>query len=291
MNSHNALRGILLTCVVALIFACMDSLAKALAVLHGVVLMTWMRYLVQAVLLGGWLWSRQGSAAFRLNCPQLQVVRGACQLGISLFFFSALRFLPIGEATAVQFIAPLLVILLAGPLLGERARAAQGIAVLIGFAGVLIIVRPGGGLLTLAMLLPLGSAFCHALYQLLTRRIAGRDSVLLSNFMSGVVGLTGMTPLLFFFWNGIPDATALLGMAALGAIAMGGHLLMTQAFHYSSPVLLAPFSYLQILFASVLGIFLFQHQPDVGSLVGMAVIAAGGLFSLWLQTAHRRTRA
>lgn len=291
MNSHNALRGIVLTCVVALIFACMDSLAKTLAVLHGVVLMTWVRYLVQAVLLGGWLWSRQGAAAFRVNCPQLQVTRGLCQLGISLFFFSALRFLPIGEATAVQFIAPLLVILLAGPVLGERARAAQGLAVLIGFSGVLIIVRPGGGLLTLAMLLPLGSAFCHALYQLLTRRIAGRDPVLLSNFMSGVVGLLGMTPLLVFFWSGIPDSVALLGMAALGAIAMGGHLLMTQAFQYSSPVLLAPFSYLQILFASLLGILLFQHQPDVGSWTGMAVIAAGGLLSLWLQTAHRRKHA
>lgn len=279
----NPLKGILLTCLVALIFASMDSLAKYLALAHGVVLVTWARYLAQSALLGAWLLPRQGLGLLRVNCPGLQVLRGLSQLGISLFFFSALRVLPLGEATAVQFLAPLLVTLLAVPILGERARPIQWLAVAIGFAGVLIIVRPGGGLLTPAMLLPLGSATCYALYQLLTRRIGNRDSALTSNLISGLIGLGGMSLLLPWFWAGWPALPALLAMLALGGIGVFGHLLMTRAFHYSSPVVLAPFSYLQILFAALLGLLVFAHRPDGGALLGMAVIICAGLLSVWVQ--------
>lgn len=284
----NPLKGILLTCLVALIFASMDSLAKFLALAHGVVLVTWVRYFAQTALLSAWLLPRQGLGLLRVNCPGLQVLRGLSQLGISLFFFSALRFLPLGEATAVQFLAPLLVTLLAMPILGERARPIQWLAVAIGFVGVLIIVRPGGGLLTPAMLLPLGSATCYALYQLLTRRIGSRDPALTSNLVSGVIGLGGMSLLLPWFWEGWPTLPYLLGMLALGSIGVVGHLLMTRAFHYSSPVLLAPFSYLQILFAALLGLLIFAHRPDGGALLGMAVIISAGLLSAWVQARGAR---
>lgn len=224
----------------------------------------------------------------RVNCPRLQLLRGLSLLSISLLFLSALSRLPLGEATAVHFVAPLLVILLAIPVLGERASLGQWLAVASGFLGVLIIVRLGGGLLGPAMLLPLGSASGYTCYQLLTRRIGSRDSAAATNLITGLVGTLGMSLLLPWFWVGWPPLPHLLAMACLGLIALVGHLLLTLAFQYSSPVLLAPFSYLQILVSVLYGCLLFDHAPDGGALLGMAVIALGGLGSAWLQARGSR---
>lgn len=159
---------------------------------------------------------------------------------------------------------------------------------LSGFHSVLIVVRPGGGLLGPAMLLPLGSASGYACYQLLTRRIGSRDSAAATNLITGLVGTLGMSLLLPWFWIGWPLLPHLLAMAYLGLIALVGHLLLTLAFQYSSPVLLAPFSYLQILVSVLYGGLLFDHAPDGGALLGMAVIALGGLGSAWLQARGSR---
>lgn len=179
--------------------------------------------------------------------------------------------------------APVVVILRGMPLLGDRANPAQCLAFGVAFLGVLIIVVPAGGLLPPAMLLPWAWATCYAFYQLLTRRIGTRDSAGAPNLVTGLVGATAMTLLLPLFWQGLPPWPQLLAMAALGAIAVGGHMLLTIAFQYSSPVSLAPFSYLQILFAVLLGLLLFDHAPDSGALLGMGVIALSGLGSAWLQ--------
>jgi len=287
MSISRPLQGILLSCAAVVLFSSIDSLAKYLAVSHGVATILWVRYLTQSLLLAGWLLPRQGLRVLRVNCPGLQLLRGLSLLSISLLFLSALRYLPIGEATAVHFISPMLVILLAIPLLGERARLAQWLLVACGFAGVLIIVRPGSSLYTPAMLLPVASATCYALYQLLTRRIGSRDGAAATNLVTSLVGSAGMSLLLPLFWSGLPDWPALLAMAFLGALAVAGHMLLTFAFHCSSPVALAPFSYLQILFSVLYGVLLFDHLPDGGSLLGMGVIALSGLASAWLQGRHR----
>ncbi len=289
MSATRPLKGILLICLVALLLACLDSLSKALAAGYGVLLVLWVRYLTQSLLLAAWQWPRRGRPPLRVQCPALQLWRGLSLLGLSLFFLSALSLLPQGEATAVQFLAPLLVVVLAVPLLGERASLGQWLAVGLGFAGVLIIVRPGGGLLTPAMLLPVCSATCYALYQIFTRLIGTRDSAAVSNLCTGVIGLTGLSLLLPGFWAGWPEAGALLAMASLGAFAVVIHTLLTVAFQSCSPVLLAPFGYLQIPFAALLGLLVFDHRPEPGALLGMAVIIASGLLSAALQ-ARRRPR-
>lgn len=185
------------------------------------------------------------------------------------------------------FIAPLLVTLLSSHILGERASSGQWLAVGAGFLGVLIIVRPGGGLLTPGMLLPLGAALCFTLYQLITRRIGARDTVTTSNMISGVVGVVIMSVLVPFFWTDIPTPIHLAAMFTQGTIATAGHLLLTQAYRFTSPMVLAPFSYLQILFAGLYGALFFDHVPDTGALVGMSVIAMSGL-ATWLT--HRYAR-
>lgn len=277
------LKGILLTCAAVLVFSSLDSLSKYLTGFHSVLMILWVRYLSQTLLLTAWQLPKLGWRVLKVNCPGLQLLRGLSLLSISLLFLSALSLLPIGEATAVHFISPLLVILLAIPLLGERASLVQWLLVGLGFLGVLIIVRPGGGLLTPAMLLPVGSAACYAFYQLLTRRIGTRDSAATTNLITGLVGAIGMSLLLPLFWQGLPPLPHLLAMASLGAIAVGGHMLLTVAFQYSSPVVLAPFSYLQIFFSTLYGLVLFDHAPDRGALLGMGVIALSGLGSAWLQ--------
>lgn len=283
MTISRPLKGILLTCAAVFAFASLDSLSKYLTGFTSVLMILWVRYLAQSLLLIAWQLPRHGLRIFKVNCPGLQVARGLSLLAIGMFFLFALRYLPIGEATAVHFLTPLLVVLLAIPMLGERASLAEWLLVAVGFAGVLIIVRPGGGLLTPAMLLPVCSASCYAIFQLLTRRIGTRDSAATTNLATGLVGAVILTLLLPFYWSGLPAWPQLLGMFSLGVIAVSGHMLLTVAFQHCSPVLLAPFSYLQIFFAVLYGFLIFDHAPDGGALLGMGVIALSGLGSAWLQ--------
>src|SRR5690606_22614056 len=129
---------------------------------------------------------RMGRRVFRTKRPGLQLFRGLSQVGISILFISGLRYIPLAEATAVIFLTPLLVTI-ASAMLGETVSRSQWLAVGCGLLGVMIIVRPGGALFTPAMLVPFGAAVCFTLYQLLTRRLAGTEHPVTSNFLSSLV--------------------------------------------------------------------------------------------------------
>ncbi|MNQ67857.1 EamA-like transporter family protein [compost metagenome] len=193
-----------------------------------------------------------------------------------------MRYIPLAEATAVNFLAPLLVTALSVPLLGERVTRHQWLAVLAGFVGVLIVVRPGGALFTPAILLPLSSALCFGFYQLLTRKLSSVDSPTTSNFLTGILNSLIMTALLPFFWT-TPTWTHALLMVGVGTCGMLGHMLLTQAFRYAAPAMLAPFSYGQILFALMFGYLVFDHTPDIYGIVGITVICLSGLAVAWGQ--------
>ena len=222
------------------------------------------------------------SAVVRTKRPGLQLLRALCLIGTSLLFTTGLRYIPLAEATAVNFLAPLLVTALSVPFLGERVSRAQWLAVLAGFVGVLIVVRPGGALFTPAILLPLGSALCFGFYQLLTRKLSGVDSPTTSNFLTGILNSLIMSALLPFFWS-TPTLVHGLFMIGLGTCGMLGHMLLTQAFRHAAPAMLAPFSYGQILFAGLFGYLIFDHTPDQYALVGIAVICLSGLAVAWAQ--------
>lgn len=281
MPQTRPLRGIALCSIAVLLFALLDSLSKYLTPYHSAIVVIWARFCVTTVLLGCWLIPREGWRVFHCNCPGLQLLRAVGLLGAGVFFICGTRYLPLGEATSVLFIAPLLVTLLSNQVLGEKASVGQWLAVAMGFVGVLIIVRPGGGLLTPTILLPLGAAFCFTAYQLVTRRIGARDNATTSNLISGVVGVVAMSALVPFFWTEVPQPLHLAAMLTQGSIATVGHILLTLAYRFTSPVILAPFSYLQILFAGLFGALFFRHVPDAGALIGMSVIALSGLGS-WL---------
>jgi drug/metabolite transporter (DMT)-like permease len=217
----------------------------------------------------------------------MQIARALCLIGTSLFFTTGLRYLPLAEATAVNFLAPLIVTALSVPLLKEHVTRPQWIAVVTGFIGVLIIIRPGSSLFTPAIFFPLGSAVMFGIYQIFTRILSTTDSPTTSNFIAGLVNTLIMSALLPFFWEP-PVWTHVILMVALGACGMGGHLLLTEAFRYAPPALLAPFSYGQIICAGLMGFIFFGHIPDTGAFIGMAIISLSGLVVAWQQ---RRARA
>ncbi|KJK05927.1 MULTISPECIES: DMT family transporter [Pseudomonas] len=281
-DASQPLRGILLVVLATFLFASHDALSKYLAGFYPILWVVWARYLVHTLLMMAIFLPQSGLRVLRTRRPGLQALRALCLLGTSLLFTTALQYIPLAEATAVNFLAPLLVTALSLPLLGEKVTRGQWVAVLVSFVGVTVIIHPGGALFTPAVLLPFGSALCFCFYQLLTRKLSGIDSPTTSNFFTGVLNTLVMSAVVPMFWQ-IPSLVHGLMAVALGTCGMTAHLFLTQAFRHAPPAMLAPFSYCQIVFAGILGLVLFGHSPDMAGLVGIALICLSGLGAAWLQ--------
>ncbi|MHC5348523.1 DMT family transporter [Metapseudomonas furukawaii] len=281
-GANQPLRGILLVVLATFLFAGHDALSKYLGGLYPVIMVVWARYLVHTLLMAGIFLPRAGLRVLRSRRPGLQVLRALSLLSTSLLFTAGLQFIPLAEATAVNFLAPVLVTALSVPLLREKVSLVQWLAVVMGFIGVLVIVHPGGELFTPAILFPLGSALGFCFYQLLTRKLAAHDSPTTSNFFAGLCNTLVMSALVPFFWQ-LPNWEGWLLLLALGAAGMTAHLLLTQAFRHAPPALLAPFGYCQIVFAGLLGFLVFSHTPEASTLAGIAIICLSGLGAAWMQ--------
>ncbi|WP_347909248.1 DMT family transporter [Pseudomonas grandcourensis] len=276
-------KGILLIVVATFLFSSHDAFSKYLSGFYPIVMVVWARYVVHTLLMAGIFLPQSGLRVLRTKRPLLQVIRALCLLGTSLFFTTGLMYIPLAEATSVNFLAPVLVTALSVPLLGERVTRGQWLAVIFGFSGVLIIVHPGGDLFTPAVLLPFCSALFFCFYQLLTRKLSDIDSPTTSNFFAGLCNTLVMSALVPFFWQ-TPNLVHGAMMLALGACGMTAHLFLTQAFRLAAPALLAPFSYCQIIFAGLLGWLLFSHTPTPTTVLGIAVICCSGLAAAWQQS-------
>ncbi|MBC3411017.1 DMT family transporter [Pseudomonas sp. SWRI107] len=279
---NQPLRGIVLVVVATFLFASHDGLSKFLGGIYPVIMVVWARYVVHTLLMAGIFLPKAGLAVLRTRRPLLQTLRALSLLSTSLLFTAGLQYLPLAEATSVNFLAPVMVTALSVPLLKERVSAGQWAAVVMGFIGVLVVVHPGGAMFTPAILFPLGSALGFCFYQLLTRILAAHDSPTTSNFYAGLCNTLVMTALVPFFWQ-TPQWSHVLLMLGLGGCGMTAHLLLTQAFRYAAPALLAPFSYCQIVFAGLLGWAVFGQVPDGTTQVGIGVICLSGLGAAWLQ--------
>lgn len=279
---NQPLRGIALVVVATFLFASHDGLSKFLGGVYPIIMVVWARYVVHTLLMAGIFLPKAGLAVLRTRRPLLQTLRALSLLSTSLLFTAGLQYLPLAEATSVNFLAPVLVTALSVPLLKERVTLGQWVAVVMGFIGVLVVVHPGGAMFTPAILFPFGSALGFCFYQLLTRKLAAHDSPTTSNFYAGLCNTLIMTALVPFFWQ-VPAWPHVLLMLALGGCGMTAHLLLTQAFRHAAPALLAPFSYCQIVFAGLLGAVVFGQVPDGMSLVGISVICLSGLGAAWMQ--------
>lgn len=279
MNSEHPIKGILFICAAVFLFASSDALSKYLTTFYPVVMVLWMRYVVHVLLMLCVLKPTSFNHLIHCKNPKLQIIRGLCMVCTNLLFISALGYLPLAEGTAIIYISPLLVTALSGPMLGDRVTRWQWFAVILGFIGVLIVVRPSGGIHHPMAFFALGAAFSFSLYQIITRKLSHTDRASTTNLLSGLVSALVTTLLIPFFWK-TPTPYFLMLMVLLGVSALVSHLFMTKAYHYAKPSTLAPFTYLQLLFAGLIGYVGFHQAPDAVGLLGMLIIVVGGLLVL-----------
>jgi drug/metabolite transporter (DMT)-like permease len=281
----HALRGIGLMVLAVSTFTCLDTTSKYLAQHYPVGGIVFVRYIVQMLLMVVALAPRMGLELVRTRNPRLQVIRGVILTVSSLAFLTALAHMPLAEAASIAFMTPIIVAVLAGPVLKERVGARTWVALAGGFTGVLLIIRPGSGFFTWAALLPLLSALFMALYQMLTSRLAGRDAPLTTLFYPALIG-TALVPLIFPHQLVLPASLAHAGLFMLIGVLGGlGHFFLIEAHHHAPASTLSPFMYAQLVTAVFLGWLVFGQLPDALAFAGMATIAVSGLL---LILAHRR---
>lgn len=284
--AQHPLHGILLFMLALMLFALLDATSKHLTAAFAVPLLVWARYTLHFVIMLVFVAPSMRLQLVRTDNLALQVVRALALVGTTGFAMMAFRSMPLAEATAVLFLSPLLVTLLAGPFLGERIGACRWAAVVVGFAGVILIARPGGALTLAGVLWALAGAACYAAYQLLTRRLSHAEHPLTLLFYTALVGTAVMSLALPWFWFEFsPSPLQWLQIASLGFYGGVGHFILIRAFRLAPASTLTPFGYTQLIWAGLLGWLVFGHIPDALSAAGMAVIAASGL---WLALGERR---
>lgn len=268
-----------------MLFVAMDALFKLLTDRYAVPQLAWARFLFS--MLAVWLFfaiTTRGRLPWRSRAPGLQALRSLLLCGCTLFFASALVFLPLADATAVNFAAPILTVALAALLLRERVARLRWLGVLVGLVGVLVAIRPpfitGAGAAHPAYLLPLGSAILYALYQILTRRLAALDDPRTTILHTGLAAMLATTMMLPLVWVP-PTAMDWALLAAIGVLGGISHGILVLAYARAPASVLAPLSYSQLLWAGLAGFLVFGELPDRWTLLGAAIILAGGLLAVW----------
>jgi len=265
---------VLATCA----FGCLDTLSKLLVAHYPAPALVWLRYLLQTLVMAAIFLPRMGVRLMRTSSPGLQLLRGLFLIAASVVFVAALGHMQVAEAASIAFLAPIIVALAGGPLLGERVSARTWLALAGGFTGVLLIIRPGGATFTWYYLLPLACAFCFAGYQLLTRKLAGHDDPITTLFYPGLVACLAVPAVFPATALAMPASPLHAGMLAMiGIFGAVGHFLLIRAHGLAPATLLAPFGYAQLVVVLFLGWAVFGQLPDGPALAGMALVAGSGL--------------
>ena len=279
-------RGIAWMLVTMLLFVSMDAVVKHLIASYPVPQIAWARFFFHAFLLAAVL-GRRLPATLATRRRGLQVVRAGLLMATTLQFFTALYFLPLADTTAVMQAAPLIVTALSMPLLGEHVGIRRWGGVVAGFAGALIIVRPGSDAVHIAALLPLGAAFTFALYQISTRILSRTDATLTTLFYTPLLGAALMSAVVPFFWV-MPDAEGWALMAFVGLLGGVGHFTMIRALTWAPAATVSPFSYTGLVWATLFGLTLFGDFPDIWTIAGALVIVGSGLYILHREYVRKR---
>jgi len=263
--------------VMVLCFSVLETSAKYLGRFYPVPMLVWARYTVHTVLMLLVFAPRFGAGLLRTNQPAGQVLRAALLMGSTACYFGALSFLPMAEVKAVSFISPLLVTVLAVWWLREEVSRARWLAVVVGFLGVLFIVRPGSAMLQWPALLAVGAAFCYSLYQIMTRKFSETENVFTTLFYTALVGCVLMSLIVPLFWK-TPDIRHVPFLILLGLVAGFGHYMLIKALELENASFLSPLGYIQLLWVILFGFLVFGDLPDAYSLIGIAIVVGSGLY-------------
>ncbi len=274
--TSNYLKGSLLMLAAMLVLPIMDGIAKALSARYPLAQVVWARYMFHLLAMLPLVLMRFGYRSLWPKRVGVQLFRGMLLLLTTLLFFGAISRMPLATALALLFVSPLIVTLLGSVVVGERVGAWRWVAVLTGFGGVLVILRPGGAVFDVAALLALGAGTMHGLYLLTTRRLAGSAPPLVTLGYTAVVGVVVMSVVVAFVWVP-PTLLDLALMAAVGVLAAIGHFLVIKAFDYAPATFLAPLGYAEIIGATLVGFIGFGDFPELWTWVGIGVIVASGL--------------
>src|SRR4051812_44716576 len=285
------LLGMMLFACGVLVLACMDTTTKYLAARYEVPLIVAVRYVVNCLLMIALLAPTYGARLVRTRRTGLVLVRAACLAAASILLGFALKRMPVAESTSIVFLAPTIVLLLARPVLGERIGGLGWGAAIAGFAGVLLVARPGAGLELIGVALALATAIVTAAYQLLSRVLASTERTMTLLFYTALVGAIAFGLAAPWFWDGrIPRPVDLLLFLSLGIYSGVGHYLFTAAHRYAPASTLAPIGYLQVVWAGLLGWLVFGHVPAGPSILGMFVIIGSGVLIALKPSLQRKGR-
>lgn len=291
-SGDSPVAGMALATIGALLLPCMDAVAKYLgetgAMSPGQ--LTFLRFAIQMAFSAVWLIAFGGWAALRSNRFATNFIRGMLLGMASLFFFVALKYMPLADAIAVFFVGPLVLTILSMIVLRETVGIIRIGAVIVGFAGALIVIQPSFAIFGWVALMPLGTAVLFSTYMLLNRVVGQSDNAMVMQFVSGLGGMA-IVALVMAIGSilGAEDlaasATGNLSIWALvlmmGAFGVLGHHIFVLAFQRAPASLLAPFQYLEIVSAALLGLIVFGDFPDPIKWLGIAIIVASGLFVFW----------
>lgn len=288
-TAQNTRLGIWLMIATTVVFAVQDGISRHLATEYNVYMVVMIRFWFFAVFVMAMAARDPGGlrAATRTRFPVLQIVRGVLLVAEVCVMVIAFVKLGLVESHAVFICYPLMVAALSGPILGEKVGWRRWTAILIGFLGVLIILQPGYAVFSPWALVPLLSAFMFAIYGLLTRYVARGDSASVSFFWTGTAGAAAMTLVGVWFWEPmtLPDWG---WMATLCCTAVVGHWLLIRAFAVAEASAIQPFAYLQLVWASGIGLVLFDETLRTNVAVGASLVVAAGVFTLWRQRVRAR---
>lgn len=264
-------------------FTTLDVTVKYLSQRYPVPLLVWARWGMQVLVMTAVFGPRMRWGLVRSTRRKAHVLRGIVLIASSLTFYSALRFLPLAELTALNYSSPIIVTVLAAIVLHERITIPRWAFVFAGFVGMLLIVRPGSSMLTPASLLALASAGLYATFQIQTRKLAGEHSVVLLYFPALIATLlmTAVVPFLHYdTWFSLADMAWFVGIGAFGTM---GHLLLVLAIQRSTVSAVVPFTYMQLVWSTFAGWLVFRTFPDAWALAGIVIIAGSGAVLTWYE--------
>jgi drug/metabolite transporter (DMT)-like permease len=268
-------------------FVSLDTLAKHLTQTYSPVEVAWGRYVFAVLLLPVFLSPRRMVLAARTSRPWMQLLRSFLLAVTTCLFFLSVKYIPLADAVAIGFVAPLLTTALAIPLLGEKVGPRRWAAIVIGLVGALIIMRPGLELRHWAYFLPIATAACMAFFTILTRKLARHDSSDTTMFYTALVGAVVLSLAVPFFWQP-PQTIDWVMFAAAGAFGSAGHFALIIAYRYAPVSLLAPFTFMHMVLAVIFGFTFFGNFPDGFTLAGAAIIAAAGIYVFRREAQLRR---
>jgi drug/metabolite transporter (DMT)-like permease len=283
------LKGVALSLTATLMFTCNDTLVKWLTQHHPIAQLVWARYVFHFLLMLVLFRPSRPLALLRTQRPGLQILRALLLLGSTAFFFTAVSFIPIADATAIGLVGPLIATLLAVPILGEPIGIRRILACVVGFIGALVILRPGLGVMHWAAILPLGSAMVYACFQIATRSLGPTEAPENTLFYAAIVGTVVSSLVVPFYWQPIePSHWPLLVL--IGGVGGIGHYFVIRAYRLVPVGVLAPFGYFSLITATLTGWLAFGHLPDRWTVVGALILTGSGLYVLYRETVRRRER-